>query len=112
MKRKQRSAALTVFVTIVLFFATLSRSFAAGCTPGVNCLVSGGIPPLTAPAAGEPNGALAQGLFTYTKTDLALPGPMPIEITRTYRSEDRSVSGGAFNVRSFGKGTMLNYDIY
>jgi len=32
---------------------------------------------------------IARGQFEYSKTDLALPAPMPIAISRTYRSRDQ-----------------------
>ncbi|HVA79815.1 MAG TPA: DUF6531 domain-containing protein [Candidatus Binataceae bacterium] len=64
----------------------------------------------TGPPPGEQFTALAAGLFIYSKTDLSLPGPMPINITRVYRSSD--VTGGTWNNRDFGTGTRLNYDIF
>ncbi len=81
------------------------------CTPGSNCPLSGGTPPVISPAAGGAFAALSSGLFTYTKTDLALPGPMPMVITRTYRSRDKDPNGN-WNIRDFGYGTTLNYAIF
>ncbi len=54
---------------------------------------------------------MSSGLFTYSKTDLALPAPMPIAITRTYRSRSLN-SGGSFIGGDFGLGAMLNYGIF
>jgi RHS repeat-associated protein len=48
---------------------------------------------------------LQTGLFVYSKTDLALPDVIPIEVTRTYRQMDSAS-------RAFGIGTMSNYDIF
>ncbi|MBS1801233.1 MAG: Ig-like domain-containing protein [Acidobacteria bacterium] len=60
-------------------------------------------PPATC-VAGDPVN-LETGLFVYSKTDLALPDIIPIQLTRTYRQMD-PVS------HAFGIGTMSNYDIY
>jgi hypothetical protein len=46
---------------------------------------------------------LATGVFMFTKTDLVVPGRLPMAITRTYRS------GDAFTGR-FGLGTTLGFD--
>jgi RHS repeat-associated protein len=48
---------------------------------------------------------LSSGLFIYHKTDLALPDVIPLNLTRTYTSDD-GVS------RSFGIGAMQDYDIF
>ena len=48
---------------------------------------------------------LQTGLFVYTQTDLVLPDVIPIELTRTYRSND-SIP------RSFGIGTNFDYDMF
>jgi Domain of unknown function (DUF6531) len=65
------------------------------------------------PAPGERFTALSSGIFTYSKTDMTLPGPMPINITRVYRSADKT-KGSTFpyNPRDFGYGTRLSYDIF
>jgi RHS repeat-associated protein len=47
----------------------------------------------------------ATGLFAYRKTDLALPGPMPIELTRVYRPRDT-------NRYAFGLGMAMTYEMY
>ena len=70
------------------------------------------LPATPAPDAG-PNGVtedgdpvdLATGLFVYEKNDLALPGNMPISLTRIYRPQD-SVP------RAFGIGSTHPYEIY
>lgn len=54
--------------------------------------------------AGDPVDCFT-GLFLHTRTDLALPGTLPISITRTYRPRD-TVS------RAFGIGTNHIYDIF
>ena len=48
---------------------------------------------------------LGSGLFIYQKTDLALTDVLPIELTRTYTSNDHYP-------RPFGIGAMDNYDIF
>lgn len=48
---------------------------------------------------------LATGLFVYNKTDLALPGVVPITLSRTYRQQD-TVS------RPFGIGMTHPYEIF
>jgi len=51
-------------------------------------------------------------MFGYTKTDLTVAAPIPIVIARVYRDGDLSNSGTTWNVRDFGIGTSLNYDLY
>lgn len=70
---------------------------------------------MAGPAPGEQYTSLSSGIFTYSVTDLSLPCPMPITVTRVYRSND--YSGGPspstnWHLRDFGYGTKLNYDIY
>jgi RHS repeat-associated protein len=74
-------------------------------------VLTGGTPPQTYAAAGEQFTALAAGLFTYSKTDLTVAAPMPISVTRVYRSEDKDANGN-FVARDFGLGTRLNYNIF
>jgi RHS repeat-associated protein len=74
-------------------------------------VLTGGTPPQTYAAPGEQFTALAAGLFTYSKTDLTVAGPMPISVTRVYRSEDKDASGN-FVARDFGLGTRLNYNLF
>ncbi len=47
---------------------------------------------------------LATGLVVLTQTDLVLPGRLPIQITRTQRTNDPSVG-------PFGRGTTWAYDV-
>lgn len=54
--------------------------------------------------AGDPVDCFT-GLFLYTRTDLALPGTLPIFLTRTYRPRDTAS-------RPFGIGTNHLYDIF
>ena len=68
------------------------------------------IPGMHGPAIGEQFTELASGIFAYSKTDLSLPGPMPINVTRVYRSEDKTSS--VWNSRAFGLGIRLNYDVF
>ena len=62
------------------------------------------------PAIGEEFTELSSGVFSYSKTDLSLPGPMPINVTRVYTSND--ITSSAWNNRAFGVGTRLNYDMF
>ncbi len=66
------------------------------------------------PAIGEEYNYLVNGLFVYSKTDLSLPGPGAIDVSRVYRSRDNTpVSGGQrHNNRAFGIGTRLSYDMF
>ena len=78
----------------------------------------------TGPEVGNPSGAgmqgcmagqtsctkadpvsLATGQFIYNKTDLALPGALPIEFTRTYISNDSQS-------RAFGIGATHSYNLF
>ncbi len=62
-------------------------------------------PPTGSPKGVAPGGAiwggdpidLGTGLFVYSKTDLALPGPLPLEVTRTYQQSD-TIHSRAFGV--------------
>ncbi len=47
---------------------------------------------------------LGSGLWTYQKTDLELPGTIPVALTRVYRPADS-------NSYSFGIGTTSSYDM-
>ena len=65
------------------------------------------IAPATSPGGtkgGEPVD-LATGLFTLEKTDLVLPGRLPLVLTRTYRSGDTQVG-------PFGIGGRHGYDAF
>ena len=70
--------------------------------------------PGTAPGSGPPAGSrktggepvdLSTGLFVYNHTDLALPGVIPLEFARTYRTND-DIS------RPFGLGFTDSYEIF
>ena len=74
-------------------------------------VLTGGIPPANAPAAGEPSGDFYSGTYTYSATDLSLAGPMPIDLTRTYRTEYKDGSGN-FISGAFGPGFNLNYNMF
>lgn len=54
--------------------------------------------------AGDPVDCFT-GLFLHTRTDLSLPGTVPISLTRTYRPRDTAS-------RAFGIGTNHMYDIF
>ncbi len=56
------------------------------------------------PRAGEPVD-LSSGLFVLQKTDLVLPGRLPLAFTRTYRTLDSSLG-------PFGPGTSHSYDTF
>ena len=48
---------------------------------------------------------LATGYFIHAKTDLYVPGIIPVSITRYYRSGDASIG-------AFGRGTSIEYDLW
>ncbi len=56
------------------------------------------------PSGGEPVD-LASGLFVLQKTDLVLPGRLPLALTRTYRTLDSSPG-------PFGPGTSHAYEVF
>ncbi len=68
------------------------------------------IPDQTLPS-GEPYAAISRGKYEFSTTDLYLPGPMPLELTRTYRSEDTG-GGGSWQIMPFGIGMNFNYDLW
>jgi Domain of unknown function (DUF6531) len=68
-----------------------------GAGPGPNCSEPGC-------ESGEPVD-LGTGLFTVEKTDLSVPGVMPIALTRTYRQADNMS-------RAFGVGATHPYNIF
>jgi RHS repeat-associated protein len=74
-------------------------------------VIIGGTPPNAAPAPGERYTDLGQGLFEYAHTDFKIAGPIPIVVTRVYRSKDWD-SNQNFIVRPFGIGMNLNYNMY
>jgi RHS repeat-associated protein len=61
--------------------------------------------------AGEPVDT-ATGFFYLTKTDLVLPGILPLAIIRTYRTQvsDATLFGMPVSGGPFGDGTSWNYD--
>lgn len=60
---------------------------------------------------GDPVDA-ATGLFDYQKTDLAIPGSMPIELTRFYRQQDVPPNSTTPNTYMFGRMMMTNYEAF
>ncbi|MBI4653725.1 MAG: hypothetical protein HY752_01805, partial [Nitrospirae bacterium] len=60
--------------------------------------------------AGDPVD-VATGYFIHEKTDLQIPGIIPVNITRYYRSRDSgSAVTGSTGLGAFGKGMYLEYD--
>ncbi|MBI4655080.1 MAG: carboxypeptidase regulatory-like domain-containing protein, partial [Nitrospirae bacterium] len=60
--------------------------------------------------AGDPVD-VATGYFIHEKTDLQIPGIIPVNITRYYRSRDSgSAVTGTTGLGAFGKGMYLEYD--
>ncbi|HUY38087.1 MAG TPA: DUF6531 domain-containing protein, partial [Candidatus Binataceae bacterium] len=102
MKHYSLTRAATALAVMLLVLSALSGA--------ADAQLIGGTVSRSGPAPGEEFTALAVGFFVYSKTDLSLPGPMPIDITRVYRSSD--VTSGTWNNRDFGTGTSLNYDIF
>jgi RHS repeat-associated protein len=68
------------------------------------------IPAQTLPS-GEPYAAISRGKYEFSTTDLYLPGPMPLELARTYRSEYTGGTG-AWLVMPFGIGMNFNYGLW
>ncbi|HEV8662942.1 MAG TPA: DUF6531 domain-containing protein [Candidatus Methylomirabilis sp.] len=62
-------------------------------------------PPQGASAVGGEPVDLSTGLFILEKTDLVLPGRLPVVFSRTYRTNDASAG-------PFGPGTSHPYDIF
>ena len=112
MKRHIGRAVTLIGILLLGTFAGATRAHSQSSpsplVPTQNSLTA--LPLMHGPAIGEQFTELASGIFTYSKTDLSLPGPIPINITRVYRSEDETSS--AWNNRAFGIGTRLNYDIF
>lgn len=48
---------------------------------------------------------VSSGVFSYQKTDLVLPGVIPVDITRYYRTM-------VIGIGSFGQGGTFNYDLF
>jgi RHS repeat-associated protein len=61
--------------------------------------------------AGDPVD-VTTGYFIHEQVDLAIPGIIPVEIKRIYRSRDggSAVSGGTTGLGAFGKGMSFEYD--
>ncbi len=65
----------------------------------------------TQPGPPQPNRDAADpvdvtsGVFSMEKTDLVLPGVLPVHITRTYRSQSQGIG-------PFGQGASFNYHLY
>ncbi len=74
-------------------------------------VIIGGTPSNGAPAPGEQYTDLGHGLYEYSNTDFSIAGPMPIVMTRVFRSKDWD-SNKNFIVRPFGVGFNLNYNMY
>ena len=55
-------------------------------------------------SAGEPVD-VSSGVFVYQKTDLVLPGVLPVTITRTYRTRTSGIG-------PFGQGGSFNYHLF
>ena len=101
------TAILVVCIFINLACTSASHAQLIGCEPtGTGSCIANS----PGPAPGEEFTELSSGIFTYSKTDMTLPGPMPINVTRIYRSADKV--GTNWNARTFGLGTSLSYDIF
>ncbi|MGH8011544.1 MAG: DUF6531 domain-containing protein [Candidatus Binataceae bacterium] len=92
------------------FIAAIATILSAALMPAsvLAYVVTGGTPAQFGPAPGGSSTEYSSAVFEYSKTDLSEPGPLPIVITRTYRSEGKNAQG-QFNDRGFGLGTTLNY---
>ena len=66
--------------------------------------------PANGPNPEEPLTALARGYYEFSTTDLTLNGPIPLVLTRTYRSQELNGSGTAIAFE-FGVGMASNYDL-
>ncbi len=95
-----------VRVIIILFLVAFAGAAKAQAQSQLSLT---NIPNMPGPAIGEQFTELSSGIFTYSKTDLNLPGPMPINVTRVHRSTDET---SGWNNRAFGLGTRLNYDMF
>ncbi len=66
--------------------------------------------PANGPNPEEPLTALARGYYEFSTTDLTLPGPIPLVLTRTYRSQEVDGAGNTITF-DFGVGMTSNYDL-
>src|SRR5271166_133814 len=112
MNRTVRRAAKFIGILLLVTFGGATKAHPQGAPPPPNPTQNSltAVTSMHGPAIGEEFTELSAGVFTYSKTDLSLPGPMPINVTRVYRSEDQT--SGSWNNRAFGIGTRLNYDIF
>jgi YD repeat-containing protein len=101
------TATLAVCIVVNLTHVPTAHAQLIGCeqTGTGSCVADS-----PGPAPGEQFTELSSGIFTYSKTDMTLPGPMPINVTRVYRSGDKV--GSNWNARAFGLGTSLGYDMF
>jgi hypothetical protein len=101
------TATLVACIFVNLACAPESQAQLIGCeaTGTGSCIADS-----PGPAPGEQFTELSSGVFTYSKTDMSSPGPMPINVTRVYRSSDKV--GTNWNARAFGLGTSLSYDMF
>jgi YD repeat-containing protein len=103
-------AALVVCVLINVLRVPASQAQLIGCSQPTGPSPSSCIAATPGPMPGEQFTDISSGIFTYSKTDMSLPGPMPINVTRVYRSGDQF--SGNWLSRAFGVGTSLNYDMF
>ncbi len=102
MKLHQNIIIAAIFLILFLFgWTTSARAY----------VIIGGTPPATGPAPGEQNTIYSAGIYTFSSPDFILAGPLGIALNRVYRSNDET-SAGTWNVRSFGVGCGLNYDMF
>jgi RHS repeat-associated protein len=94
-------------------FLLVAYTLVALTSPGVAAayVIIGGMPANGSPAPGEQYTDLGHGLYEYSHTDFNIAGPIPITMTRVYRSKDWD-SNKNFLVRPFGVGFNLNYNMY
>ncbi|MEK7717753.1 MAG: DUF6531 domain-containing protein, partial [Pseudomonadota bacterium] len=86
--------------------------FCCGATAwgGTSASVESSSPEGKCGQAGDPVD-VATGYFIHEKTDMHIPGIIPVNITRYYRSrESGSAVSGSTGLGAFGKGTYFDYD--
>jgi YD repeat-containing protein len=74
-------------------------------------IIIGGTPPATGPAPGENFTQLSAGIYSFRKSDFTLAAPLGLNVQRVYRSNDKTAAG-SWQVRSFGVGFSLSYNLY
>src|ERR1700691_3503149 len=109
MKSYLRHAARQLGILFLVVFTGVFKAYGQGVSPLITHPSLTNVPGMQGPAIREQFTELSSGIFTYSKTDLSLPGPMPINVARVYRSTDQT---SGWNNRAFGLGTRLNYDIF